>query len=161
MKGPRFAHLCVEGLHDCVDLAHLEQKKLSLLPTQWYCMCHINVKTVPSGHWGGWGAGRGTARPILSVGDRRGRVVNATPRPLYSLEKRHGTHCTGDWGGRVWMGQENLALGFETRNDEPVTSCFTDWAVPAAHFPCDVVDFVIDLAIIFFLQGFSSLIYTN
>jgi len=53
------------------------------------------------------GGGGGGGRPISGIGDRRGRVVNATPRPLHSREKRHGTHCTGDvvvgWGLSGWV----------------------------------------------------------
>jgi hypothetical protein len=39
-----------------------------------------------------------------------GWVVNATPRPLYPLE-RPGTHCIGGWVGpkTVLVGAENLA----------------------------------------------------
>jgi len=50
------------------------------------------------------------------------------------------------------MGQENLASGFEARNVEPVTSRFTNWAVPAAQLPCEVRDFLIDLAAIIFYK---------
>jgi len=46
--------------------------------------------------------GRGVALPILSLGARRGCVVNAMPQPLCPQGKRCGTHyiagCVQPWG---------------------------------------------------------------
>jgi hypothetical protein len=42
--------------------------------------------------------GRGIALLFPDHSARRGRVVSATPRPLYTRE-RPGTHCTGGWVG--------------------------------------------------------------
>ena len=59
--------------------------------------------------------GRGTARPILSIGDRRERVINGTPRPLHSRERRHRTHCTGDVaGGGGLDGSRKSRIGFRS-----------------------------------------------
>jgi len=71
------------------------EKFVIVATTVTFHVPYIYAKAVPSGHLGGE-EGRGIARPIRSIGDRRGRVVNATPWPLHSREMRHGTHCTGD-----------------------------------------------------------------
>ena len=61
-----------------------------------------------------------------------GRVVNATPRPLYPREWPV-THCIGGWVGlRVGLaGAENLSpAGFDSRTVQPVASLYTDYAIP-------------------------------
>jgi hypothetical protein len=72
----------------------------------------------------------------FNLGARWGRVVNATPRPLYPQEGP-STHCIGGWvgpPGLVWTGAENLAPtpGFDRWTVQPVASRYTDWAI-AAH----------------------------
>ena len=48
---------------------------------------------------------------FFNLGARWGWVVNATPRPIYPLRKRPGTHCIGDWVNprAVWTGAEILS----------------------------------------------------
>ena len=61
---------------------------------------------------------------------------NATPRSLYS-PWRADTHCTGGWvGPRARMdrcGNCRPPPGFDPRTVQPVSSRYTDWAIPA-HF---------------------------
>jgi hypothetical protein len=63
-----------------------------------------------------------------------GWVINATPRQLYPWE-RSGTHCMGDCTGpRADLdgcGNSRHPLGFDPRTVQPVTSRYTDYAVPA------------------------------
>ena len=63
-----------------------------------------------------------------------GWVVNATPRPLYP-RKRPGTHCTGGWvdprAGLDGWGKISPPPEFDPRTVQPVTSRYTDWAIPA------------------------------
>jgi len=63
-----------------------------------------------------------------------GWVVNATPRPLYPREIPD-TYCVGGWvGPRVGLdgcGISRLPPGFDPRPVQPVTSRYTDWAIPA------------------------------
>jgi hypothetical protein len=57
-----------------------------------------------------------------------GWVVNATPRPLYPLE-RHGTHCIGGWvglrAGLDGCGKSRPPPGFDPRTVQPVASRYT------------------------------------
>jgi hypothetical protein len=64
---------------------------------QWqWLQCGSKCKVRPrTGHEGLEG-GRGIALLFFNLGSRWGRVVSATPRPLYTRE-RPGTHCTGGW----------------------------------------------------------------
>ena len=59
-----------------------------------------------------------------------GRVVNATPRPLYPLGKRHGTRCIGIWvGPRAGLdgcGNPWSLPGFDPRTVLPIPSRHTD-----------------------------------
>ena len=60
-------------------------------------------------------------------------MVNATPRPLYLLE-RPGIHCTGGWvchrAGLDRCGKSRPpAPGFDPRTVQPVASRYTDWAI--------------------------------
>jgi len=54
-----------------------------------------------------------------------GRVVNATPRPLYSQE-RAGTPCIGGWmgpgAGLDQCGKSRLPLRYDLRIVQPVAS---------------------------------------
>jgi hypothetical protein len=65
-----------------------------------------------------------------------GWVVNDTPRPLYPRE-RPGTHCTGGWvelrarSGRVR--KISSLPGFDPRTVQPVSSSYTDCAIPAHY----------------------------
>ena len=64
-----------------------------------------------------------------------GWVVNATPRPLYPLE-RPGTHCIGGWvGPRADLdgcGKTHpTAPGFDPRTVQSVASRYTDWSIPS------------------------------
>ena len=63
-----------------------------------------------------------------------GRVVDATPRPLYPRE-RPGTHCIGGWlGPRAGLdrcGKSRPLPGFDPRTVQPVASRYTDWDIPA------------------------------
>jgi len=54
--------------------------------------------------------GRGIAVPIFNWVLEGGRVVSVTPQLLYSLWRRHHTHCTGGWWASwpVQMGLKNL-----------------------------------------------------
>jgi len=62
-----------------------------------------------------------------------GWVVNATPRPLYPLE-RPGTHCIGGCMGlRAGLdkcGKSRPPPGFDPRTVQPVTSRYTAYAIP-------------------------------
>ena len=62
-----------------------------------------------------------------------GWVVHATPRPLYPLE-RPGTHYIGGWvGPRAGLdgcGKSRPPPGFDPRTVQPVTSRYTDRAIP-------------------------------
>jgi hypothetical protein len=63
---------------------------------------------------------------------RWGWMVNATPRPLYTLE-RPGNHCIGGWVG-LWAGLEGCGnsrppLEFDPRTVQSVTSRYTVWAI--------------------------------
>jgi hypothetical protein len=64
-----------------------------------------------------------------------GWVVNPMPRPLYPPGKRPGTHCTGGWlGARDGLdecGKISPPPGFDPRTVQPVTSRYTDYAIPA------------------------------
>ena len=58
-----------------------------------------------------------------------GRVVNATPRALYPLE-RPGTNFIGGWvGHRAGLdkcGKSRPTKGFDSRTVQPVASRYTD-----------------------------------
>jgi hypothetical protein len=58
-----------------------------------------------------------------------GWVVNATPRPLYPLE-RPGTHCIGGWvaprAGLDGCAKSSLSPGFDPWAVQPVASRYTD-----------------------------------
>jgi hypothetical protein len=58
-----------------------------------------------------------------------GWVVNATPRPIYPLEKPL-THCIGGWVG-PWAGLDGYGKSrplprFDPRTVQPVASRYTD-----------------------------------
>ena len=61
-------------------------------------------------------------------------MVNATPRPLYPLE-RPGTRCIGGWVGprafRDGCGKSRPTPGFDPRTVQPVESRYTDDYIPA------------------------------
>jgi hypothetical protein len=63
-----------------------------------------------------------------------GWVVNATPLPLYPLEK-HGTYCIGGWvgpkAGLDGCRKISPPLGFNSRTFQPVASRYTDCDIPA------------------------------
>ena len=69
----------------------------------------------------------GTA-PTHSQPDTRRLVVSTTLRSLYPQE-RPGTHCTGGWTG---LGAGLAPPGFDPRTIQPLASCYTDCAIPAA-----------------------------
>jgi len=64
-------------------------------------------------------------------------VVDQRQAPAALLpEKRPGTHVqeAGRASGPVWMGSENLfSTEFRLRIVQPVTTCYTDYAIPAAN----------------------------
>jgi len=61
-------------------------------------------------------------------------MVNATPRPLYPREK-DGTYCIGGWvGPRASLdgcGKSRPPPVFDSRTVQPITSPYTDCAIPA------------------------------
>jgi len=64
-----------------------------------------------------------------------GRLINATPRPIYSWE-RPGTHFVVGWVGPrddLDVCENNAPpLGFDPRTGQPVASRFTYRAIPAS-----------------------------
>jgi hypothetical protein len=65
---------------------------------------------------------------------RWGRVVNATPQPLYPREIA-GTHCIGCWVSRSGRLQKiSSPPGFDPVTFQPVASLYTDRALPAHCF---------------------------
>jgi hypothetical protein len=56
-------------------------------------------------------AGTGIALPMLTLGARRGRVVNSTARPHYPQERDPATviQQPGWASGLIWMGSEKFA----------------------------------------------------
>ena len=68
---------------------------------------------------------------FFSLGARWGWVVNATPQPLYPLE-RPGTHCIGGWvGPRAVLdgwGKSRLPPGFDPCTVQPLARPYTNCA---------------------------------
>ena len=64
---------------------------------------------------------------FLNLGTRCAWVVNATPEPLYHIERDFGTQCKAGWvgPGPVWMGAENLA----STAVQSVVSRYTSYSV--------------------------------
>lgn len=83
------------------------------------CLCRYR--------WGGGGVALTHSQPDT----RRRWVTSTTLWPLYPLE-RPGIHCTGGWVGlgAGLDGTENLGLVPGTV--QPVASCRTEYAIPAA-----------------------------
>jgi hypothetical protein len=66
-------------------------------------------------------------------------VVDATTRPFNPRGKRSGTQCTGGFVSRKagmdgCGGNPLRPLGLENWTDQPVTSRYTDHAIPALQF---------------------------
>jgi hypothetical protein len=75
----------------------------------------------------------GTAPTHSQPSTRRRWVINAIPWSPYP-QQRCATHCTGDWVslGVGLDGTENLIpLGFDPQTVQPVTSHYTNYAIPA------------------------------
>jgi len=82
---------------------------------------------------------------FFNLGATWGWVVNATPQPLYPLE-RPSTHCVGGWvdtrASLKGCRKSHPPLRFEP---QPVESCYTDCVIPAhkiiidnykIYYPC-------------------------
>jgi hypothetical protein len=92
-----------------------------------------NVRLRPRGHWNRHkprrpvGGADAQLCSFFNLDARWGRVVNATPRPLYPRE-RPGTHCIlAGWVlGSVWTDAENLApTGIPSPDRQDTAFCST------------------------------------
>jgi len=103
--------------------------KMRIIVTFCHELISAKVKFVLEQYTRAQRRSKGIALLFLNLGARCGRVVNATPRPLYPLE-RPGTHCTGGWvGPRAGLdesGKSRHPPGFDPRTVQPVTTRYTD-----------------------------------
>jgi hypothetical protein len=98
------------------------------LKAPWFITIQVQVKQYRYRSEQAQMVDRGIAVPFRDLGARRGCGVSSTPWPLYRRE-RPGTHCAGGWVGP--------RAGLDVCDPwtvQPVTSLYTDWAIPALWF---------------------------